>query len=73
LTGSEEEDGGAERAEAMHRLYPGSDIWVCDYCELQSDIHAIKNHVPTCDKNKQQKKTTGSNNDDDDDKEQTTL
>jgi rubrerythrin len=28
------------------------DIWICSYCGLRSDRHFIKNHIPTCPKNK---------------------
>jgi hypothetical protein len=28
------------------------DIWICNYCGLRGSIHLIKNHIPTCPKNK---------------------
>jgi hypothetical protein len=47
----------------MHRTYPGSDRWECDYCKLSGDFYSIRNHVPNCRKQQEDKA----------DKEQTTL
>jgi predicted transcriptional regulator len=41
----------SDKPKPMHRLRPGSDRWVCDFCGWQDDIHGLRNHLPHCDKN----------------------
>jgi hypothetical protein len=40
------------------------DIWVCSYCGLRADRHFIKNHIPTCPKNKDKKEDNQNNKED---------
>jgi hypothetical protein len=66
------EDEDEEESQPMHMHRIGhSDRWMCDYCGLRDDVHAIRKHIPSCDKNKHRQQQ--QQQEEQDDKEQTQL